>query len=125
MVARQIEPGGNEDIESGRIVAADERVPAGGGTHDSGCFAVGGDARLTGFGLRIGGGVLKQLLGSNRNCPTAKAVAVIQASVRQVKGEEARSNKDLYMRNMSQSAGQEAAVHLTFIGNDSMPRSVS
>lgn len=47
-------------------------------------------------GTRIGGGVLKQLLGSNRNCPTAKAVTVIQASVRQVKGEEAKSNKDLY-----------------------------
>ena len=45
---------------------------------------------------RIGGGVLAQLSGKSRSCPTAKAVALIQASVRQVKGEDARTNKELY-----------------------------
>jgi len=47
-------------------------------------------------GTRIGGGALAQLRGSNKHCPTARAVATIQASVRQFKGDEARSNKDLY-----------------------------
>ena len=45
---------------------------------------------------RIGGGALAQLSGHARNCPTARALTEIQASVRQFKGEEARANKDLY-----------------------------
>lgn len=45
---------------------------------------------------RIGGGVLAQISGRARKCPTARAVTTIQASVRQFKGEDARSNKDLY-----------------------------
>ena len=45
---------------------------------------------------RIGGGVLAQLTGRARKCPTSRAVTAIQAAVRQFKGDEARSNKDLY-----------------------------
>ena len=45
---------------------------------------------------RIGGGVIAQISGRARNCPTARAVTTIQAAVRQFKDEEARSNKDLY-----------------------------
>ena len=45
---------------------------------------------------RIGGGVLAQISGRAKNCPTARAVTTIQASVRQFKGDDARSNKDLY-----------------------------
>lgn len=47
-------------------------------------------------GTRIGGGVWAQLTGRARNCPTARAVTVIQAAVRQVRGNEARASKDLY-----------------------------
>ncbi len=47
-------------------------------------------------GTRIGGGVLAQLTGRVRHCPTARAVTDIQAAVRQFKGDEARANKDLY-----------------------------
>ena len=45
---------------------------------------------------RIGGGALAQLSGRPRKCPTAQAVTSIQSAVRQFKGDEARSNKDLY-----------------------------
>jgi hypothetical protein len=40
--------------------------------------------------------VMAQLAGRVRKCPTANAVTVIQASVRQMKGDEARVNKELY-----------------------------
>ena len=45
---------------------------------------------------RVGGGVLAQLTGKVRGCPTDRAVTLIQGSVRQLKGEEARKNHDLY-----------------------------
>lgn len=45
---------------------------------------------------RIGGGVLAQLSGRARDCPTARALTSIQASVRQFKGDEARANTELY-----------------------------
>ncbi|MEO8103337.1 MAG: hypothetical protein ABI790_12480 [Betaproteobacteria bacterium] len=45
---------------------------------------------------RIGGGVFAQLSGPPRKCPTDRAASLIQASVREFKGEEARANKDLY-----------------------------
>ncbi len=45
---------------------------------------------------RIGGGVLTQLSGRMRKCPTTRAVVEIQAAVRQFKAEDARANKDLY-----------------------------
>lgn len=48
-------------------------------------------------GTRIGGGVLQQLSGSARNCPTARATTLIQASVRQLKGPEAKRNNELYV----------------------------
>ena len=47
-------------------------------------------------GTRIGGGAFAQLSGRAGNCPTARAVTLIQAAVRQFKGDEARANKDLY-----------------------------
>lgn len=48
-------------------------------------------------GTRIGGGVLQQLSGSARNCPTTRATTLIQASVRQLKGPEAKRNNELYV----------------------------
>lgn len=45
---------------------------------------------------RIGGGVLAQLSGKVRHCPTDAAVALVQGSVRQVKGESAKQNQELY-----------------------------
>jgi hypothetical protein len=47
-------------------------------------------------GTRIGGGALAQLSGRARKCPTDRAVSLIQAEVRQFKGNEARASKELY-----------------------------
>lgn len=45
---------------------------------------------------RIGGGVLAQLTGRMRHCPTERAVQLIETSVRQMKGLDAHRNHDLY-----------------------------
>lgn len=45
---------------------------------------------------RIGGGVLAQLSGSVRNCPTAAAVQLLQSSTKQLKGLNAHRNHELY-----------------------------
>lgn len=47
-------------------------------------------------GTKIGGGALKQLSGRDKHCPTARAVALIQASVRNIGGDVAQRNKELY-----------------------------
>lgn len=45
---------------------------------------------------RIGGGVRAQLSGRVRNCPTDRAVALMQASVKDLKGINAHRNHELY-----------------------------
>ena len=45
---------------------------------------------------KIGGGVRQQITGKRSDCPTDRAVAVIQASVKQMKGADSRANHDLY-----------------------------
>ncbi len=45
---------------------------------------------------RIGGGLMAQLSGKVRGCPTDRAAALCKSSVRELKGEEAKVNTDLY-----------------------------
>ncbi|MBL8519733.1 MAG: hypothetical protein JNK75_03595 [Betaproteobacteria bacterium] len=45
---------------------------------------------------RIGGGLLAQLSGRVRGCPTDRAVALCKSSVREIKGDAAKVNTDLY-----------------------------
>lgn len=45
---------------------------------------------------RIGGGVLAQLSGHVRGCPTDRAVDLCKGSVRELKGDTAKTNTDLY-----------------------------
>ncbi|HEX4859291.1 MAG TPA: hypothetical protein VFV17_09740 [Usitatibacteraceae bacterium] len=47
-------------------------------------------------GTRIGGGVLAQLRGRVRGCPTDRAVDLCKSSVRELKGDAAKTNTDLY-----------------------------
>jgi hypothetical protein len=47
-------------------------------------------------GTRIGGGLFKQLAGHVANCPTTAAVDLIRESGRELKGEEAKLNHELY-----------------------------
>ncbi|MBL8513949.1 MAG: hypothetical protein JNJ55_08145, partial [Betaproteobacteria bacterium] len=45
---------------------------------------------------RIGGGLAAQLSGKVRGCPTDRAVALCKSSVREIKGDTAKVNTDLY-----------------------------
>lgn len=45
---------------------------------------------------RIGGGLVAQLSGKVRGCPTDRAVALCKSSVREIKGDAAKVNTDLY-----------------------------
>lgn len=47
-------------------------------------------------GTKIGGGVRSQLSGRAKNCPTIRAVALIQASAREIGGDQSKLNKELY-----------------------------